>query len=40
MKFTIEFYRIRDPDGAQAVVGRETTLAEDLAAAVAKADLR
>ncbi len=37
MKFTIEFYRIRDPDGAHAVVGRETTFAEDPATAIADA---
>lgn len=37
MKLTIEFYRTRDPDGAQAVVGRETTLAGDLPTAVADA---
>lgn len=37
MKFTIEFCRTRDLDGAQAVVGRETTLAGDLPTAVADA---
>jgi hypothetical protein len=37
MKFTIEFCRTRDPDGAQAVVGRETTMAGDLPTAIVNA---
>ncbi len=37
MKLTIEFCRTRDPDGAQAVVGRETMRVDDLPTAVANA---
>lgn len=37
MKIVIEFYRIRQQDGAQAVVGRETTEAVDLDTAIAAA---
>ena len=35
MKIVIEFFRIREPDKARAVLGRETADAEDLDDAIA-----
>lgn len=34
MKIVIEFHRIRDADGAHAVIGREAAVAADLESAI------